>query len=91
MRRLALARLPEVHVGLSVGPVIRRDGDIFGNSVNLAARLAALAAPSEIAADAASLPWLGNEAIAWQADGIVTPKGMPEIAICKLRVQPPVR
>jgi adenylate cyclase len=84
MRRLAAAGLPEVHVGLTAGPVIWRDGDIFGHSVNLAARLAALAGPSEIVADAAALPRLGAAGAPWRPDGTVTPKGLAEIAIWRL-------
>jgi class 3 adenylate cyclase len=37
-----------IHGGLHVGPVVRARGDIFGDAVNLTARLAALARPGEI-------------------------------------------
>jgi len=79
--RLARAGLPQVHVGLTAGPVIHRDGDIFGNCVNLAARLAGFAAPSQIMTDAGSLARFGAEAISWSPGGNVTPKGMAEIAV----------
>ena len=37
-----------VHVGVHSGPIIERHGDIFGKTVNLAGRLAAVARPDEI-------------------------------------------
>jgi adenylate cyclase len=37
-----------VHVGVHAGPVIERQNDIFGKTVNLAGRLAAMARPDEI-------------------------------------------
>ena len=41
-------RLPPAHVGVHSGPVIERDGDFFGRTVNLAARLSASAAPGTV-------------------------------------------
>jgi adenylate cyclase len=37
-----------VRVGFHAGPVVERDGDVFGDSVNLAARLAELASRGQI-------------------------------------------
>ena len=36
------------HTGIDHGPVVERDGDIFGRTVNLAARLASLATAGQI-------------------------------------------
>jgi adenylate cyclase len=36
------------HAGIDVGPVVFRDGDYFGRTVNLAARVAAIAGPGEL-------------------------------------------
>lgn len=44
-RRMAL---PALRAGVAMGPVVTRDGDFFGHTVNLAARFAAAAAPGEI-------------------------------------------
>lgn len=41
-------RLPLTRTGVHSGSVLRRGGDIFGNVVNIAARLTALARPGEI-------------------------------------------
>lgn len=42
------AGLPPSHVGIAAGPVVQQDGDYFGRTVNLAARLSAEAGPSEV-------------------------------------------
>jgi len=44
------AGLPPGHAGISAGPVIARDGDYFGHTVNLAARLSAAADPGIVLA-----------------------------------------
>jgi adenylate cyclase len=40
---LPLAGLPSGHAGVAAGPLIVRDGDVFGRTVNLAARIADVA------------------------------------------------
>jgi adenylate cyclase len=40
--------LPPAHVGLHAGPVLFQEGDYFGRTVNVAARIAAYARPGEI-------------------------------------------
>lgn len=40
-----------IHVGASFGPVIRARDDVFGDGVNTAARLAAMAKPGELVVD----------------------------------------
>jgi class 3 adenylate cyclase len=43
----SLEGLPPVRVGLNTGPAVERDGDWFGSTVNLAARLSAAARGGE--------------------------------------------
>jgi class 3 adenylate cyclase len=45
---IASAGLPPAHVGLHAGPVLSQEGDYFGETVNLASRIAAYARPREI-------------------------------------------
>ena len=45
---------PGVRVGFHSGPVLNRDGDVFGDTVNLAARLAQQAIREQIITDAAT-------------------------------------
>jgi adenylate cyclase len=40
--------LPPAHVGIHAGPIIFQDGDYFGRTVNLAARIAEYARPGEV-------------------------------------------
>lgn len=42
------AGFPMLRAGVSAGPVVKRRGDVYGTTVNTAARLAALAAPGQI-------------------------------------------
>ncbi len=40
--------LPQAHVGINSGPIVFSDGDYFGRTVNLAARIASLAEPHQV-------------------------------------------
>ena len=42
------AGLPPAHVGLHAGPVVMQEGDYFGQTVNVAARIAEYARPGEV-------------------------------------------
>ncbi|MCG5218324.1 adenylate/guanylate cyclase domain-containing protein [Streptosporangium sp. KLBMP 9127] len=55
---------PEIRVGLAYGPVVPMMGDVFGTTVNLAARLTSLARPGAILVDAGMAEALAG------ADGI---------------------
>jgi class 3 adenylate cyclase len=76
--------LPPLHLGISSGPVIERDGDYFGRTVNLAARLSGIAGPGEIVIDATaaeSLPPADAVPL-----GTVEVKGLPApIPLFRLR------
>ena len=50
---LATAGLPPAHVGLHAGPVLFQEGDYFGQTVNLSARIADYARPGEVLVSAA--------------------------------------
>ena len=42
------AELSLAHAGAHAGPVIQRDGDYFGRTVNIASRVSAAAAPGQV-------------------------------------------
>ncbi len=48
MAAIEAAGLPPAHAGIAAGPMVVRDGDVYGHTVNLAARIAAHAAPGEL-------------------------------------------
>ena len=50
---LATAGLPPCHVGLHAGPVLYQEGDYFGQTVNLSARIADYARANEVLVSAA--------------------------------------
>ena len=45
---LARAELPPAHVGLHTGPVLFQEGDYFGQTVNLSARIGEYAGPGDV-------------------------------------------
>ena len=45
---VAKAELPPAHVGLHAGPVVFQQGDYYGQTVNLASRIADYARPGEV-------------------------------------------
>jgi class 3 adenylate cyclase len=48
MDQLVASGLPAGHVGITQGPIVARDGDIFGRTVNLAARISDVAPSGEL-------------------------------------------
>lgn len=53
--------LPQLRAGLATGPVLSRYGDVYGQVVNLAARLTSAAHPSSVLADAELAQRLGED------------------------------
>lgn len=64
---------PDVRVGLAYGPILPVMGDVFGPTVNLAARLTSIARPGTIIIDSG------------MAEGLT---GEPGLEICKIRRRP---
>jgi class 3 adenylate cyclase len=48
MQGVASAGLPPAHVGIHAGPVLSQEGDYYGQTVNLASRIADYARPGEV-------------------------------------------
>ncbi len=65
--------LPPTHIGIHCGPVVFQDGDIYGSTVNIAARLSARAAPGEV---------LVSKPI---ADRIAQPGGLEPVGAVELK------
>ena len=62
--RVPAAGLPQAHVGVDAGPVIIQDGDYFGSTVNVAARIAGYARTGEVLASERAMA-AANDLPAW--------------------------
>ena len=70
------ADLPPAHVGLHAGPVIFQEGDYYGQTVNLAARIAAHADPGQVLVSQTVVDACGDEEVAFSEIGAVELKGV---------------
>ena len=73
---LAAAGLPPAHVGLHAGPVLYQEGDYFGQTVNVAARIADYARPGEVLVSDTVADAAGEVAITFHEIGPVELKGV---------------
>jgi adenylate cyclase len=75
---LAEAGLPPGHAGVDAGPIVLRDGDVFGRTVNLAARIADVAQPDALLAPASLAAALPPERFKVAAFGAASLAGISE-------------
>jgi adenylate cyclase len=68
--------LPPAHVGLHAGPVLFQEGDYFGRTVNVAARIAEYARPGEVLASQEVVDASGEVPVAFAEIGPVELKGV---------------
>jgi class 3 adenylate cyclase len=73
---LARANLPPAHVGLHVGPVVRQEGDYYGQTVNLAARIGDYARPGEVLVSRAVVDAAVGSPLSFDEVGPVSLKGV---------------
>jgi len=80
VREAPAAGLPQAHVGVNAGSVVFRDGDYFGRTVNIAARIAAQAGAGQVlvSEDIASLG--EPDGISYRELGSFVLKGLAEPA-----------
>ncbi|HEX5012879.1 MAG TPA: adenylate/guanylate cyclase domain-containing protein [Candidatus Limnocylindrales bacterium] len=70
------AGLPPAHVGLHAGPVIFQEGDYYGQTVNLASRIADYAQAGEVIVSQSVVDAAGGAPIAFRGVGPVELKGV---------------
>lgn len=75
---LRAADLPPAHVGIAAGPVIFQDGDYFGRTVNLAARIAGHATAGQVLVTDEVVRLTTDQRIAFIEIGSVSLKGVSE-------------
>lgn len=71
------ADMPPAHAGIAAGRVVVRDGDIFGQTVNLAARIASEAGPGEVVVEEGVVVALPRGTADFAPIGRVELKGFP--------------
>jgi adenylate cyclase len=69
--------LPPAHVGIHAGPVIFQEGDYFGRTVNIAARIAEYARPGEVLVSQEVVDAAGAAPVSFAEIGPVELKGVP--------------
>ena len=70
------AGLPPAHVGLHAGPVVFQEGDYYGQTVNIASRIAEYARPGEVLVSQAVVDAAKDVAVAFTDIGPVELKGV---------------
>ncbi len=73
---VAEAGLPPAHVGLHAGPVIFQEGDFYGQTVNVASRIAEYARPGEVLVSQEVVDASGGAEVAFRDIGPVELKGV---------------
>ena len=73
---VAAADLPPAHVGLHAGPVIFQEGDYYGQTVNMASRIADYARPGEVLVSQEVVDASSGSAVAFREIGPVELKGV---------------
>jgi adenylate cyclase len=72
------ADLPPAHVGIHTGPVISQDGDVYGRTVNLAARIASYAQAGQVVVSQETAQRSGDGQVRFDPLGAVELKGVAE-------------
>jgi adenylate cyclase len=76
VERAPAAGLPDAHVGIHTGPVIFQDGDVYGATVNLAARIASFAQAGQVVVSDETASRSSGDDLRYQPLGPVTMKGV---------------
>jgi adenylate cyclase len=76
--RASEAGLPKARVGVNAGDVVYRDGDYFGRTVNVAARIVDYARPGEVLASQEAVTGGEADGVAFESIGSVLLRGLEE-------------
>ena len=70
--------LPPAHIGVNAGPVIYDEGDYFGRTVNIAARIASEAGPEEVLVGPSVVNACPMHGVSFEERGTASLKGIAE-------------
>jgi class 3 adenylate cyclase len=70
------AGLPPTHIGIQAGPVIFRDGDVYGRTVNIASRIADRAQAGEVLTSEETVEQIEGSPVRFEAVASVELKGL---------------
>jgi adenylate cyclase len=70
------AELPPTHIGIQAGPVVFQDGDVYGRTVNVAARIAAQAQAGEVLTSEETVRQIKGAEVRFERLGPVELKGI---------------
>ena len=76
VERAPAADLPPAHVGIHTGPVIAQDGDVYGRTVNVAARIASYARAGQVIVSEETAHGCGHHELRLEPLGPVDLKGV---------------
>ncbi len=74
--RAAESGLPPAHAGVAAGPVVFRDGDVYGRTVNLAARISGRAGPGEVVVNGVCVETCRDPGVRFEPLGDTSLKGI---------------
>ncbi len=89
MEAIAGSGLGGSHAGVTCGPVVEREGDVFGTTVNLAARMSDHAADGTIEVNAHVATALARVGIASEPLGPVALQGLDEVELFRVVLADP--
>jgi adenylate cyclase len=88
-RRMLQSGLPIAHAGIHAGPVVERDGDVFGTTVNMASRIANHAPAGTILVSEAVVEACPQYSDRFEPLGEVAIRGLAEpVTLCRWRPLP---
>jgi adenylate cyclase len=78
VERAPAADLPPAHIGIHTGPVVAQDGDVYGMTVNLAARISSYAQAGQVVVSEQTAARSAGTGVAFEALGPVELKGVAQ-------------
>ena len=74
--RIQIAGLPCARAGVNAGPMIEAEGDYYGRAVNIAARIAAQAAPGEVCVGSDAMRATERASVRFELVGAIRLRGL---------------